>query len=495
MQGAEAHVPARTPLPRSPRTPLRHGPGSCDDQPSPACRQLDIVMNEVTEEVKDLWDAQGVPYDAAWLHNDLLHHFTRSSKSQSRAMDNDWSGYVYLAHMLRNPPRRDLDITDNQHHLLHGMRRDVLRLYRKELEEYWKVREVSRFAREGLPPLCTPEQPTMGAPAGAQALQAPAAGTSTAASHENAGPSTIAASSTTGAPVHISGSRPSAESSQPGRLPSIQVPSAHDVAPGLAAATNGGSASAAATSAAGAASGSAASAARDEGPHPALTPDAPSAMASPGAAQAPVPTPPYSNRPHLSPAIQALWRLREGTLRPQPSEQERHALGIPPPRSLEYQAVWPVDDLAVVERVQQLQAALCKEVRHRRLNTAGSEHAASSSGSQESREGGVPSASASAPQSSPETQAGMPQQAGAGPLGPLTFTPAADILFSPESSASVAPDAAVLEAARTIAAADEALAEAVGGWIFSSTGAIPAAFARDICGTRPNYCISTCMIG
>ena len=488
MQGAEAGVPARTPLPRPPRTPLRHGPASCDDQPSPACRQLDIVMNEVTEEVKDLWEAQGVPYDAAWLHNDLMRHFTESSKAQSKALDNDWSGFVSIAHTLRNPPRRDQDITDNQHHMLHGMRRDVLRLYRKELEEYWKVREVSRFVREGLPPLCTPEQPAMATPAGAQTLQSPAASTSTAASHETAGSSTI------DAPIYMSGSSPVAETSQPGRCSSIQVPTARDSAPVSAAVADPGSAPAAATSAAGPASGSAASAAHDGGPYPALTPDAPSATASPGAAWASVMTPAYSNRAHLPPAIQALWRMRDGTLRPWPSEQERHALGIPPPRSPEYQAVWPVDALVMVERAQQLKAGLREELRRRRLDMSEGRHAAaaSSSGDQHLREGGLPNAGAAAPQMSPESHAGMPQQAGAGPSGASAYGPAADILFSPGFSASGGPDAAVLEAARNFAAADEAFAEAVGGETSGSTGTISAAFYIFILCSTPRFCVPTC---
>ena len=76
--------------------------------------------------------------------------------------------------------------------------------------------------------------------------------------------------------------------------------------------------------------------------------------AMPGATQPPVPVSPGLDRAGLSPAIQALWRLRDGTLRPRPTEEERVALGIPPQQSAEYEATWPSDVSPATLR-QQLQ--------------------------------------------------------------------------------------------------------------------------------------------
>lgn len=366
MQGNEAILPARTRLPRSPRTPLRQGPGTCHDEPNPAMRRLDIVMNEVTNEVKDLWEAQGVPYNQAWLHKDLIHQFGQSFKQQGRAMDSDWFGFVAISNMWRHPRNRDRNTTDRQHHMLHGMRQEVLQLYGEELAKYWELRAVPRFAQEGFPLLCPLMQPAAGAPAGAQSQQPPASSSSSAASHANAGPSP------TGIPAVIAFPQVHPEASQQGKLPRVQIPGSHALSSGSGAAPFGTAPPASAADDAGTASAAASGAAPADGhPPEGLSSDAGrKASTSHSTTQPPATVAAYPDRAHLSPAIQALWRLREGTLRPRPTEPERVRLGIPPPRTQDYQAAWPVDKLAMSQRALQLRDALKSEFAQRRASPA-----------------------------------------------------------------------------------------------------------------------------
>ncbi len=112
-------------------------------------------------------------------------------------------------------------------------------------------------------------------------------------------------------------------------------------------------------------------------------------VAGPGAASKPASEPAssqhmadaYVSRPHLSPAIQSLWRLRDGTLRPRPTAEERAALNI---SSQEHAAAWPMNVTELARRIRVMQDALST------VGADGSGNQTSSASSPGSQDSAVP---------------------------------------------------------------------------------------------------------
>ncbi len=125
-------------------------PAAPDDVPfQRACQRS---LERIADEVQDMLEANGIPWNQEVLLTDLFMKSARDIEQQVGRARTDW-WFVQVYNVLRNPVCTDRDLSQGEHMVLCNWRRAAVQDYRKEVETYHKLLSIPRFAREGFPPL------------------------------------------------------------------------------------------------------------------------------------------------------------------------------------------------------------------------------------------------------------------------------------------------------------------------------------------------------